>query len=101
MQKGLSLLLSLGFCTLSQGIFLTSATAQVTPDGTTNTTVDRSGNDFTIEQGDRAGGNLFHSFGEFSVPTDGSAFFNNAAEIVNVSTASSSLTSFKVYITPD
>ena len=84
MQKGLSLLLSLGFCTLSQEIFLTSATAQVTPDGTTNTTVDVDGSDFTIEQGDRAGGNLFHSFGEFSVPTDGSAFFNNAAEIVNI-----------------
>ena len=84
MQKGLSLLLSLGYCTLSQGIFLTSATAQVTPDGTTSTTVDVNGNDFTIEQGDRAGGNLFHSFGEFSVPTDGSAFFNNAADIVNI-----------------
>ncbi len=65
MQKRLSLLLSLGCWTLSQGIFLTSATAQVTPDGTTNTTVDVSGNDFTIEQGDRAGSNLFHSFGEF------------------------------------
>ena len=37
MQKGLSLLLFLDCCTLSQGIFLTSATAQVTPDGTTNT----------------------------------------------------------------
>ena len=83
-KKGLSLLLFLGFCTLSQGIFLTSATAQVTPDGTTNTTVDRSGSDFTINQGDRAGSNLFHSFGEFSVPKDGSAFFNNAADIVNI-----------------
>ena len=84
MQKRLYLLISLGFCSLSQGIFLTSATAQVTPDGTTNTTVDVSGNDFTIEQGERAGGNLFHSFGEFSVPTDGSALFNNVADIVNI-----------------
>ena len=85
MPKGLSLLLFLGYCTLSQGIFLNPTTAQqITPDRTTNTTVIRDGNDFTIDQGDRAGGNLFHSFGEFSVPTDGSAFFNNAADIVNI-----------------
>ncbi len=85
MKQRLSLLLSLSFLTLSQGIFLTSATAQVTPDGTTSTTVtDVSGKDFTINQGARDGGNLFHSFGEFSVPTDGSAFFNNAADIVNI-----------------
>ncbi|MGK7898436.1 MAG: filamentous hemagglutinin N-terminal domain-containing protein [Xenococcus sp. (in: cyanobacteria)] len=84
MRQGLLLLISLGFSTFSQGIFLISATAQVTPDGTTNTTVDVSGEDFTINQGDRAGDNLFHSFGEFSVPTDGSAFFNNAVDIVNI-----------------
>ena len=61
------------------------ATAQVTTDGTTNTTVNSDSNgNFTIEQGDRAGSNLFHSFGEFSVPTDGSAFFNNAADISNI-----------------
>ena len=83
-KQGLSLLLFLGCCTLSQGFFLKPALAQITPDGTTNTTVDVSGNDFTIEQGNRAGGNLFHSFSEFSVPTDGSAFFNNAADIVNI-----------------
>ncbi len=70
--------------TLSQDIFLKPATAQVTPDGTTNTTVDVRGNDFTINQGDRAGGNLFHSFRDFSVATDGSAFFNNAADIANI-----------------
>ncbi|MDJ0898749.1 MAG: hypothetical protein QNJ55_08050, partial [Xenococcus sp. MO_188.B8] len=63
MKQRLSLLLSLAYCTLSQGIFLTSATAQVTPDGTTNTTVDVDGSDFTIQEGERAGGNLFHSFG--------------------------------------
>ncbi len=84
MKQGLSLLLSLGCFTLNQGLFLQVAKAQVTPDGTTNTTIDISGNDFTIENGDRAGDNLFHSFSEFSVPTDGSAFFNNAADIVNI-----------------
>ncbi len=84
MKQGLSLLLSLVYCTLSQNIFLKSATAQVTPDRTTNTTVNVNGNDFTINQGDRAGGNLFHSFSDFSVPKNGSAFFNNAADIVNI-----------------
>ena len=46
---------------LGQGIFLKTATAQVTPDGTTNTTVDVNRNDLTIEQGDRAQGNLFRA----------------------------------------
>ena len=84
MKQKLSLLLSLGCCALSPGIFLKPATAQVTPDGTTNTTVDVSGSNFTIQEGERAGGNLFHSFSDFSVPTGGSAFFNNAADIVNI-----------------
>ena len=84
MKQGLSLLLSLGCCTLSRGIFVNSATAQVTPDGTTNSTVDANGNNFTINQGDRAGSNLFHSFDGFSVPNGGSAFFNNAADIANI-----------------
>ena len=73
------------FCSLvGSALQFSPALAQVTPDGTTSTTVDAIGNDFTIQQGDRAGSNLFHSFGEFSVPTDGSAFFNNAANIVNI-----------------
>ena len=58
--------------------------AQVAPDGTTSTTVNQNGNDFTIEQGDRVGDNLFHSFSEFSVPTLGSAAFNNAGDIANI-----------------
>ena len=84
LKNSLSLLLSLGCCVITQGIYLKTATAQITSDGTTNTTVDVRGNDFTINNGDRAGGNLFHSFSEFSVPTDGSGFFNNAADIVNI-----------------
>ncbi len=61
-----------------------SAQAQVTPDGTTSTTVNQVGNDFTIDQGDRVGDNLFHSFNEFSVPTLGSALFNNASDLANI-----------------
>ncbi|MGK7898746.1 MAG: filamentous hemagglutinin N-terminal domain-containing protein [Xenococcus sp. (in: cyanobacteria)] len=84
MKQRLSLLLSMGCYILSQAIFSQLATAQVSPDGTTNTAVDVNGNDFTINQGDRAGGNLFHSFSDFYVPNSGSAFFNNATDIVNI-----------------
>jgi filamentous hemagglutinin family protein len=59
-------------------------TAQVIPDGTTSTTVNADGNNFEINNGNRAGGNLFHSFRDFSVPTGGQASFNNAADIVNI-----------------
>ena len=61
-----------------------AAKAQIAADGTTSTTVNQNGNDFNINQGDRVGDNLFHSFSEFSVPTLGSAAFNNAADIANV-----------------
>ena len=85
MNKSLSVLFSLGCCTLSNLWFSNSASAQISVDGTTNTTVNNDNNgNFTIEQGDRAGNNLFHSFGDFSVPNNGSAFFNNATDISNI-----------------
>ena len=85
MKKSWSLLFSLGCCALSNYWLSNSVSAQVSADGTTNTTVNSdNGGNFTIEQGDRAGNNLFHSFGDFSVPTDGSAFFNNATDISNI-----------------
>jgi filamentous hemagglutinin family protein len=52
------------------------ATAQVTSDGTTNTIVNQSGNNFNILNGIEKGNNLFHSFSNFSVPTGGSATFD-------------------------
>ncbi|MBD2165530.1 S-layer family protein [Calothrix membranacea FACHB-236] len=61
-----------------------SVNAQVISDGTLKTTVSQSGNHFTITNGDRVGNNLFHSFSQFSIPSQGSAFFNNALDIQNI-----------------
>ncbi|WP_445632854.1 Filamentous hemagglutinin FhaB/tRNA nuclease CdiA-like TPS domain-containing protein [Nostoc sp. DSM 114161] len=63
-----------------------SAIAQITSDGTLpiNSSIEKDGNIFNITRGTQAGGNLFHSFGEFSVPTDNIAFFNNAGDIQNI-----------------
>ncbi|MGM3307457.1 two-partner secretion domain-containing protein [Anabaena sp. WFMT] len=57
-------------------IFPANANAQVTSDGTTNTLVNPSGNNFNILNGIEKGNNLFHSFSNFSVPTGGSASFD-------------------------
>ncbi|MEM9218096.1 MAG: S-layer family protein [Cyanobacteria bacterium P01_F01_bin.150] len=62
-----------------------SAFAQVTPDGILSTTVTTTDNlNFVIENGDRAGHNLFHSFDEFSIPSNGSAIFSNDTTIRNI-----------------
>ncbi|BAY83542.1 hypothetical protein NIES267_30310 [Calothrix parasitica NIES-267] len=74
-----------GFITglLISGLAL-PAFSQVTSDNTTNTTVNLNGNNFDILNGIQKGNNLFHSFKEFSIPTNGSATFNNSSDVVNI-----------------
>lgn len=68
--------------------YANSAIAQITPDATlpNNTNVNENLVDktFNITGGSASGGNLFHSFKEFSVPTDSTAFFDNRADIQNI-----------------
>lgn len=74
-----------GLMLLSTVATVTKVNAQVVvSDGTFNTTVTRTFNDFTIDNGTTAGTNLFHSFREFSIPIGGSATFNNAPNIQNI-----------------
>ncbi|MGL5807348.1 MAG: filamentous hemagglutinin N-terminal domain-containing protein, partial [Xenococcaceae cyanobacterium] len=59
--------------------------AAISADGTTDTNVvTPDGSNFDINGGDRAGSNLFHSFGNFSVPDGGSANFLNSTDIQNI-----------------
>ena len=67
-------------------LFSNAATAQITPDTTlpNNSQVQSSGNIIEITKGTNTGNNLFHSFDEFSVPTNNTAFFNNPTTIENI-----------------
>jgi filamentous hemagglutinin family protein len=72
---------SLTLCSLAVAI---PANGQIISDDTTNTNVNQTGNVFEITGGAEVGGNLFHSFQEFSVPTGSEAFFKNPDTIDNI-----------------
>ena len=81
-----SLLLPLGII-----LWNSCASAQVTSDGSLNTDITKNGNHFTITNGSASGSNLFHSFGQFSVPNPGSATFD-LVNTPNISTIFSRVT---------
>ncbi|MEQ9001707.1 MAG: filamentous hemagglutinin N-terminal domain-containing protein [Coleofasciculus sp. B1-GNL1-01] len=62
-----------------------SVQGQIASDGSLSTDVKTADNlNFTITGENQAGENLFHSFREFSIPTNGSAFFKNSLDVQNV-----------------
>ena len=63
---------------------LAQSSAQITTDGSTNTTLTPTDNGIRIDNGDFAGSNLFHSFREFSVLEGQGAYFSNPQNITNI-----------------
>ncbi|QDL06752.1 hypothetical protein DP113_01440 [Brasilonema octagenarum UFV-E1] len=68
-------------------LYVQSIAAQVIPDATlpAGELSQVTGNpNVQIDGGARRGGNLFHSFSQFSIPTGGSAYFNNVVDVQNI-----------------
>ncbi|KAM3102302.1 filamentous hemagglutinin N-terminal domain-containing protein [Phormidesmis sp. 146-12] len=77
------------WCVALVSLFLlseaTCSQAQITSDGTVPTEVTNlNGRDFEINGGRQIGGNLFHSFGNFSVIAGSSATFNHSLSVQNI-----------------
>jgi len=83
----LSILMMMGEVAIAF-LISTPTLAEVVPDSTLseNSRVNRQGNVRVIEGGTQRGTNLFHSFQEFSLPTGGTAQFNNSGAIENIFT---------------
>lgn len=75
MMRVISLCLGLVGGILVSGMLL-PVMAQVMSDGTTNTVVNQNNSNFTIVNGIDKGNNLFHSFSNFTIPTNSSATFD-------------------------
>ena len=60
--------------------------AQITPDGSLESTVELIQEIMKINGGERAGNNLFHSFEDFNIPEGMEASFQNALDIENIFT---------------
>ncbi|GBO53090.1 hypothetical protein APA_998 [Pseudanabaena sp. lw0831] len=88
MKLSLRYISSTSVFTLSYFTATLSAMAQILPDNTlpVNSTVTTSGLIQTIDDGTNRGINLYHSFQDFSVPTNNTAYFNNASNIQNIVT---------------
>jgi filamentous hemagglutinin family protein len=84
-RSGLTRLLTLSSL-LWLGVLLTVSQAQMTLDGSLGPRGPLTGPHYRIgaELGQIRGGNLFHSFGEFNVPTGGSATFAGPNTITNI-----------------
>jgi filamentous hemagglutinin family protein len=69
-------------------VAVSPARGEIVPDSTmpVNSSIMKNGGIFQIDGGTQTGGNLFHSFQRFDVPTGGEAFFNNASNIDNILT---------------